>query len=79
MIHNLTKECNYEIVNFSKTRPNCIKLYRNFMIRFGRVTIVQLLLNTVFLRTMPKFIYISGKQQSMISFITIKNLLLNYQ
>ena len=77
--NNLTKECNYEIVNVSKTRPNCTKLYRNFIIRFCRVTTVQLLLNTVFLTTKPKFIYISGKQQSIISFIKIKNLLLNCQ
>ena len=79
MIKNLSKERNYEIANLSKIRPNCTKQYRNFTIRFCRVTIVQLLINAVFLRTMPKFIYISGKQQSIVSFIKITNLLLNCQ
>ena len=37
MINNLTKECNFEIVNLSVTRTYCTKLYVNSVISFVRV------------------------------------------
>ena len=37
MINNLTKECNFEIVNLSVTRPYWTKLYVNSAISFVRV------------------------------------------
>ena len=72
MINNLTKETNFEIENWSITRT-CI----NSVISFVRVIIILLWINTLFLRTKPKFSYFSGSQQSIILFTEIKNLIKN--
>ena len=41
VINNLTKGCNFEIVNEGITRTYCTKLYINLVIRFVTVIIIQ--------------------------------------
>ena len=72
MINNLTKEFNFETENWSIKRT-CI----NSVISFVRVIIIMLWINTLFFRTIPKFSYFSGNQQSIILFIETKSLIKN--
>ena len=59
VINNLTKDCNLEIVKCSLTGINCTKLNMSSVTSFVRAIIIQLRINTVFLRTKPMFFYFS--------------------
>ena len=75
MINNLTKECNFEISNLSIKRIYHTKLDLNSVIIFVRVTIIIHLQKKKWIfKTKAKLIYFSGDQQSIISFLGIKNL-----
>ena len=74
MINILIREFNFEVVNLCITRTYCTQLYINSVISLVRVLVVmQLLMNTVLLRTKPQLMYLFGNQQAFNSFIKIKN------
>ena len=65
------------VVYYLKRRYCSTKLYINSVISFVTVIKIKLWLKTAVLRTKPKLIYFSGNQQSIISFINIKNWIRN--
>ena len=67
MINNLTTECYFEIVNLSKTRIYCTKLYINSVISFIRILIIPLRINNVYLKTKSKVFYLFQKTKNLLS------------